>query len=261
MKTTPALWQSVMRGSLLTPMLLGLSMAAQAEELPAPIKAMEAKGLRIMGSFDAPAGLKGYAAEYQKQGLALYLTADGQHVLTGQLLDANGKDMTRAPLEQLVYKPMSAETWQDLQNTRWIQDGRTDAPRVLYMFTDANCPYCHQFWEMSRPWVASGKVQIRHILVGIIRADSKNKAATLLSAKDPVTALKDYEDSPSSQRAKSDAEVPAAIGKQLDANLALMSSLGLNATPSILYLDDNQILQAQRGVPGELTIDSVMGPQ
>lgn len=70
-------------GLLLTPL-------TQADELPAAIKAVEGRGAKVVGSFDAPGGLKGYAARYNGQGLALYLTADGEHVLIGTLLDAKG---------------------------------------------------------------------------------------------------------------------------------------------------------------------------
>ncbi|MGV8260724.1 disulfide isomerase DsbC N-terminal domain-containing protein, partial [Pseudomonas aeruginosa] len=71
--------------------LLNAGLATAAEELPAPIRMVQEKGARILGSFDAPDGLRGYAAEYQNQGMALYLTPDGKHVLTGHLFDAQGK--------------------------------------------------------------------------------------------------------------------------------------------------------------------------
>ena len=48
-----------------------------AEELPPAIKKIEAKGAKIIGSFDAPSGLRGYAAQYENRGMALYLTKDG----------------------------------------------------------------------------------------------------------------------------------------------------------------------------------------
>ena len=35
-----------------------------AEELPAAVKAVEARGAEIVGSFDAPGGLRGYAARF-----------------------------------------------------------------------------------------------------------------------------------------------------------------------------------------------------
>lgn len=67
--------------------LLALPMA-QAEELPEAIKAVESRGAEVVGSFAAPEVLKGYAARYNGQGMALYLTPDGEHVLIGSLLDA-----------------------------------------------------------------------------------------------------------------------------------------------------------------------------
>src|SRR3546814_8987929 len=61
------------------------------------------------------------------------------------------------------------------------------------MFSDPNCPYCNMFWKQARPWVESGKVQLRHIMVGMLRADSAGKSAALLSAKDPRAALNEHE--------------------------------------------------------------------
>ena len=173
--------------------LLNAGLATAAEELPAPIRMVQEKGARILGSFDAPDGLRGYAAEYQNQGMALYLTPDGKHVLTGHLFDAQGKDLSREPLERLVYAPLAKEMWQKMEQSAWIADGRADAPRVVYLFSDPNCPYCTMFWEQARPWVDAGKVQLRHIMVGIIREDSEAKSAALLASKDPQKALHDHE--------------------------------------------------------------------
>ena len=172
--------------------LLALPMA-QAEELPEAIKAVEARGGEVVGRFEAPGGLKGYAARYNGQGMALYLTPDGEHVLIGSLLDAKGEDLTRAHLEKLVYEPLGKEMWTRMENSTWIADGKADAPRIIYMFSDPNCPYCNMFWKQARPWVESGKVQLRHIMVGMLRADSAGKSAALLSAKDPQAALNEHE--------------------------------------------------------------------
>ena len=40
---------------------LGLTLAAQAKDWPAPIKALEAQGVEVIGTFAAPGGLTGYA--------------------------------------------------------------------------------------------------------------------------------------------------------------------------------------------------------
>ena len=67
---------------------------ALGEQWPAAIETLQSKGVRIIDTFDAPAGLKGYAARFNGQGMTLYLTEDGQHVLVGNLLDARGKNLS-----------------------------------------------------------------------------------------------------------------------------------------------------------------------
>lgn len=56
-------------------LLAGVSLlvlpTVQAEELPEAIKAVEARGAEVVGRFEAPGGLKGYAARYNGQGMAL----------------------------------------------------------------------------------------------------------------------------------------------------------------------------------------------
>src|SRR5471032_1058478 len=244
--------------------LLPLTLAAtlaQAEDWPAPIKQIEAKGAKILGKFDAPSGLTGYAAQYQNRGMALYLTADGKSVIAGNLYDADGKDLSSAPLEKLVYAPMAKEVWAKMEHSNWIQDGDKNAPRIVYLFSDPNCPYCNMFWEQARPWVKAGKVQLRHIMVGIIREDSAAKAAALLTDKDPEAALEKHEQAGKSSSLKPLASIPKDIQAKLDANMQLLSDLGLSATPSIFYMDDKGHLQQQQGAPQPDVLAKMMGPK
>ncbi|WLG97469.1 thiol:disulfide interchange protein DsbG [Pseudomonas sp. FP198] len=233
----------------------------QAEELPAAIKKIEAKGAKIVGTFDAPNGLRGYAAQYQSRGMTLYLTPDGQHVLLGNLYDADGKDLSLEPLKKLVYDPMSKEIWAKMQASSWIADGSKDAPRTVYLFSDPNCPYCNMFWEQARPWVNAGKVQLRHIMVGIIREDSPGKSAALLAAKEPEKALADHEKAGKGSPLKPLKEIPPAIQAKLDANQQLMDELELSATPAIFYLDDQGDLQQQQGAPSPDKLVKILGPK
>lgn len=245
----------------LTGFLAMNSVLAIADELPAPIKALEAKGATIKGAFDAPGGLKGYAAEYQRQGMALYLTADGKHVLAGNLFDEKGEDLSEAPLQKLVYGPMSQAMWSQMENSTWIADGAKTAPKVIYLFSDANCPYCNLFWEQARPWVKSGKVQLRHIMVGVIREDSAAKAATLLADPNPEVALQKHEQAGKGSTLKAMSTIPKDIQAKLDANMKLMDDLGLSATPSIFYKDENGHLQQQQGAPRPDALAKMMGPK
>ncbi|MFB4393661.1 MULTISPECIES: thiol:disulfide interchange protein DsbG [unclassified Pseudomonas] len=250
-----------MRLNALLPLTLALLAAplVQAEALPKAIQQLEAKGAKIKGSFDAPNGLRGYAAEYQNNGIALYLTPDGKHVLVGSLFDEQGQDLSAEPLEKLVYAPMSKEIWAKLEKTAWIADGKADAPRTLYVFSDPNCPYCNMFWQQARPWVESGKVQLRHIMVGIIREDSPGKSAALLAAKDPVKALEQHEKAGKASTLKALESIPAAVQKKLDDNQALMEQMGLGATPAIFYLDEQGQLQSQQGAPRPEMLGKILG--
>ena len=232
-----------------------------AEEWPAPIKKIEAKGAKIIGSFDAPSGMRGYAAQYQNRGMALYLTPDGKNVLVGNLYDANGNDLSLAPLQKLVYEPMAKQVWANMEKSNWIADGKKDAPRIVYLFSDPNCPYCNMFWEQARPWVDSGKVQLRHIMVGIIREDSPGKSAALLAAKDPQKALEEHEGAGKGSKLKALDKIPADIEAKLEANMKLMEELELSATPAIFYLDDKGGLQQQQGAPSPDKLVKIMGPK
>ncbi|WP_194792080.1 thiol:disulfide interchange protein DsbG [Pseudomonas sp. UFMG81] len=249
-----------MRLTALLPLTLALlAPALHAEELPKAIQQLEAKGAVIKGRFDAPDGLRGYAAEYQNNGIALYLTADGKHVLVGSLFDEQGKDLSAEPLEKLVYAPMSKAIWAKMEKTAWIADGKADAPRIVYLFSDPNCPYCNMFWQQARPWVESGKVQLRHIMVGIIREDSPGKSAALLAAKDPAKALLAHESAGKASTLKPLEKVPEAVQKQLDGNQALMEELGLAATPAIFFQDEHGQLQSQQGAPRPELLGKILG--
>lgn len=250
-----------MRLTAMIPLSLALLAAplVQAENLPKAIQQMQAKGAEIKGGFDAPNGLRGYAAQYQNNALALYLTPDGKHVLVGSLFDEQGKDLSAEPLQKLVYAPMSKALWAKMESAAWIADGKDSAPRKVYLFSDPNCPYCNMFWEQARPWVESGKVQLRHIMVGIIREDSPGKSAALLAAKDPAKALHDHEKAGKASTLKALDKVPEAVQQKLAANMALMEEMGLQATPAIFYQDEQGNLQSQQGAPRPELLGKILG--
>nr|WP_299380465.1 thiol:disulfide interchange protein DsbG [uncultured Halomonas sp.] len=224
---------------------------------PAPVQALEKQGLTVHERFEAPAGLTGYAASVQGREVAVYVTEDGQHAIVGTLLDAQGNDLSAEPLAKLVGGPQDAALWQQLEESTWIADGDDAAGRVLYTFTDPNCPYCHKFFKQTRPWVEAGKVQLRHIMVGVLKKDSPQKAIALLAADDPSQALQEHQSG--DEIALLD-ELPRDKEDALLANNQLMSSLGLNATPSTFYHGgENDRLSVTQGAPGEDELVKMMG--
>lgn len=237
---------------------LALAMAAPAladDHWPAPVQALSAQGLQIHAEFEAPGGLTGYAASYPAGEVAIYLTPDGEHAIVGTLVDAEGNDLSDAALDEHVRAAQFAEVWERLEKSHWILDGDADAPRVVYTFTDPNCPYCRQFWEAARPWVEAGEVQLRHIMVGILASNSPAKAASLLGAEDPAAALHAHSDG-------GEEITPAAqsreIEEQVYANNQLFDELGMIATPSTLFRDGDRVDRVQ-GLPSDERLVEVMG--
>ena len=241
--------------------LLGITLAAQAKDWPAPIKVLEAQGVKVIGTFAAPGGLTGYAGVIEQQPLAVYLTADGKQAIIGTMIDAKGTNLSEAPLDKLVRKPMTVKIWKQLEKSTWIADGSNNAPRVVYTFTDPNCPYCNKFWNDARPWVTSGKVQLRHVIVAILTPTSAGKAAALLSASDPQAALTRHEQQHASGGVKPLDRISAIVRAQLDANQDLMQQLGSSATPTIFYKDASGNLQKIEGAPSAEMLSKILGPR
>lgn len=254
----------------------GVAQPAMAENRPAPLHALEKQGLTIVGTFPSPGGLTAWAAYMGQQPVALYVTPDGKHVIAGSLLDADGKDINQGVLEKAVSKQMTDGVWGRLQTSRWVADGSDKAPKIVYVFTDPNCPFCSKFWSDARPWVNSEKVQLRHIIVGILTPTSSGKAAALLAGKDPSSTLYAYESNQATGNLKALAagqphplsdnglhplsNIPPAIQQQLAANEKTMLDLGLRATPAIVWRNSKGVVQMRTGAP-EQALEEILGPR
>lgn len=249
---------------------------APAQPRPPTLQALEQHGVVVVGSFPAVGGLQAWAAYRGQTPLALYSAPDGRHMVVGTMLNAKGEEVNRAALELAVSKPMSEGTWARVERSHWIADGSDKAPRVVYVVTDANCPYCNKLWADARPWVDSGKVQLRHIMVGILTPTSEGKAAALLADKDPASALAAHARANAVPTAKAMAlgrprpvgddglqplaTIPPAIASRLQANEELMDSLQLRATPAMVWRDAQGRLQTRTGAP-ESALPAIFGPR
>lgn len=248
-----------MRTLSLTAGLLSLTAAtalSAATPWPAPIQALMEEGLEVHARFEAPGGLDGFAASHRGRAMAVYLTPDGEHAVVGTLLDAEGNDLSAAPLDEHVRRAQEAEVWETLEESHWIRDGDPEAERILYTFTDPNCPYCARFHEQSRPWVEAGRVQLRHIMVGILKSDSPAKAAALLGAEDPGEALQAHQ---ADERVAEATAQPREIEERVRANNQRFESLGLMATPTTYYRRDDGRLEQVQGAPQEERLIEMMG--
>ncbi|MFW3572026.1 thiol:disulfide interchange protein DsbG [Kosakonia cowanii] len=240
-------------------MLTLLPLTLHAEDLPAPVKAIEKQGITIIKSFDAPGGMKGYLGKYQEMGVTIYVTPDGKHAISGYMYDEAGTNLSEKLFNQELYGPAGRELWQRMEKAEWILDGQKTAPRVVYVFADPYCPYCKQFWQQARPWVESGKVQIRTLMVGVIKPESPAAAAAILSAKDPAKSWHEYEQSNGKMTLALPKTIPPTIMRSLNLNQKIMDDLGANATPAIYYMNEENVLQQAVGLPDAEKLKTIMG--
>lgn len=241
-------------------MLMAGHAQAKDADRPAAVEALEEQGLTVMQEFEAGKGLRAFAGVAGDRPVAVYVLSDG-NAIVGTRLNAKGEPIDVATLQDLVAKPMGDQAWAELESATWVLDGKANAPRIVYTFTDANCPYCHLFWEAARPWVDAGKVQLRHLLVGVIKEDSPAKAAAILGASDPSSALRENEEKFDQGGITPAKNVPDDVRATLRDNQLLMLSMGFAGTPGIVARDSDGLVQKYRGMPQQDALVEIMGPR
>lgn len=238
--------------------VLSLPTLAQEQHADA-VQSLIDRGVTVTASFDAPGGMTGYAGEMQGRPVAFYLTPDEEHVVVGTMLNASGQNLTEPKIQELVQGPQNEKAWSQLEEAEWVRDGSPDAPVIVYTFTDPNCPYCHRFRQAAEPWIDAGKVQLRHVMVGILRQDSLPKAATILGSDNPREALQENQQNHEQGGIEVDRSIVSAHAKKVRENNKLMSSLGLSATPSTYYKGGNGNIQMKQGAPRPEEMKAIMG--
>ncbi len=241
------------------PLALLLSAGTHAQDYPAPIQALAGKGIAIKGELPAPAGFKGYVGEYQGQSMPVYLLPDGKHVVVGTLLDAKGNDLTMAPLQAATTPSLDEATWTELGKAGWIAEGASTPKRIVYVFTDTECPYCHKLWQATQPLLVDGDVQVRHVMVAVIAPKSLGRAAAILEASDPKAALRQHEKAFGHSTLQPSANVSAATRERISANVELMQKLGIYGTPATVYKDADGGIRVASGMLSDARLRAIFG--
>lgn len=149
---------------------------------------------------------------------------------------------------QTVPAPMRA-----LQQTHWIAEGSAHPRHIVYVFMDANCPYCHTLWRALKPYYRRG-LQVRDVLVGVISASSPGKAAAIFDASDPSAALRENEREwgrgPDSHGGIAPVAHPGPVDlRRLAHDEALMEQFGINGTPGLVFADGRGQVYVVPGLP------------
>jgi thiol:disulfide interchange protein DsbG len=230
-----------------------LTVACHVHANPDTIKKqLEKDGFEFVKKIPAPEGLTGWVGHEDQYSNTVFISNDGRYYIKGDLFDAQGTNISSTQIETHMKKAILDDVWKSLERSTWIQDGKKDAPRIVYVFSDPNCPYCHKFWQSARPWVNAGKVQLRHIQVGIIREESRAQVATLLLSKNPEAVFHDVNLNKGKKHLKKAANIPLEIAEKIDFNQSLMGKYGFFSTPSMAWRDSKGVFQSTQGMPKDL---------
>lgn len=239
---------------------LGSYFAIAEQQEPEVISYIKQQGVTIVDTFDAPAGLKGYAAMVQGQPMSIYLTEDKQYAVIGNLINAEGDDLGQEALYELISAPQNEKVWQQLESAKWVLDGDKNAKQIIYTFTDPFCPYCQRLREMAEPFIAKGEVQFRHIIVGILQENSVQKAASILAAESPEEALQQHIQQSDIAGSSKNEEAITKGTVLVDENNLLMEQLGMMATPTSVYKDAKGHVRLVEGMPMRDDINRMFEP-
>ena len=147
---------------------------------------------------------------------------------------------------------------QRLDRATWIAAGAESSERVVYVFTDADCPFCNDLWKAMQT-ARAPDVQIRYLLVAVIDADSKGKAGAILESKDRAAALNQAERNFDHGGIAPKASLLPATSEIISFNGDLMSALHIFGTPGLIYLDEHNQVKVFAGMPDEKQLRAIVG--
>lgn len=153
----------------------------------------------------------------------------------------------------------SSPGWiEQLSQAHWIASGAHTTNRVVYVFSDPNCPYCNDLWKALQSGRAAD-VQIRYLLVAVIDADSRAKDAAILESQDPGATLDTQERNYDKGGIPGKATVQAATARTIASNEMLMRALQIYGTPGLIYVDEHNQLRLFVGMPNDEQLRMIVG--
>lgn len=223
------------------------------KNLPKALETLrQQRGFDVIKEFktDAP-GINGYVLE-GKSGKVGILYTYKDFLISGVLLDANGKNLSKKYAQEYIPKPDYAAGIKNLKQSGFFSEGKKGAPE-MYVFADPNCYYCHKFWKATRNWVKQGKIRIHWAMVGFLKKSSAGRAAAIMAANDGAKALATDEQNFNLKKEEGGiAElnpIPEKYKNALEDHSKLMSKLRFSGTPGIVFKDTKGEWQGVNGMP------------
>ena len=226
----------------------------------------------ITKTFAGPNGLVGYVVVPKGgvKGSIVYTDKGGNYMFVGNLFDKNANNLTQKYNDQFVMVPLAKASFKDVSNMNWFTEGKASAPHKMYIALDPNCIYCHLLYQRIEPLIEKGQVQVRWVVVGVIKPSSMGKAAQLLLAKTNAERVKLLKQDETAFKLKTeeggltplkpntkDPAVTAAF-KKVSENNVLFTKYQYVGTPVILYKDQNGKPAVYPGYPQGNALQTVV---
>lgn len=143
-----------------------------------------------------------------------------------------------------------------------VVEGAQSPRRVLYVFFDANCWYCHLAWKALQSYERAG-LQVRWVPVAYQKESSIGRAAAIMGADDRAAALRANEEG--YRRESYDGGIAPAhrvsgdLVAQLASNTRLMQRFGARGTPALVWRDDAGRVRVKVGMPHLAQLPEITG--
>jgi thiol:disulfide interchange protein DsbG len=233
-----------------------------AQKYPKAIEGAIASGMKLSATFPAASGLTGWVLSHNGRHSIVYTTADRKTVISGMLINESGENLTERDEAKYIPKPDPAALYRELEKSSHVVEGTLRNPKsVMYVFVDANCPFCHLTWKALQPYQEAG-LQVRWIPVATLGPTSMPKAIEVLAEADPVAAFRKMEENSGKSwtaTPQMTEDAKPEIAEKIRSNGELMGSFGIGGTPGIVWKDQQGKLNVKGGMPRLSEIPQMTG--
>lgn len=183
----------------------------------------------------------------------LFTDPAGTFVISGNVMNGKGVNFARVAYAKFIAPARAAKAFAEISKVAYVTDGKATAAHKMYVIADPNCIFCHRLYENTRPLVKAGTLQIRWIMGGLLKASSKGKAATILSAQDPAQELsnneKGFNEKTETGSSAVMENIPADVMAKIKANSDFMIKHNFLQTPALLYKNKEGTAKLFTGLP------------
>lgn len=160
----------------------------------------------------------------------LYTDEKGDQFIIGEIIDAK----KRVNVTQQRVAELQRIKFSDLPLDLAVKNVRGNGKRQIAVFEDPNCGYCKRF---QKTLSKMDDVTVYTFLVGILSADSRDKAQGILCAKDRVKAHQAW-------MLEGAAPANAKCDEPFNKSMELARKLGVESTPTIYLANGRRIAGA-----------------